>query len=115
MARKKSFPYRRTLIAAALVLASAGIVALTLFLLSLDHDIRARFAGSRWALPAQVYAAPLELYPGLQLDADGLRRELVRLGYRAVSELDGPGTFTAGNARIEIHTRAFNFWDGPQG
>ena len=115
MARKNSFPYKRTIIAVAVVLASALLIALTVFLLALDKDIRARFAGSRWTLPAQVYAAPLELYPGLALDAEDLRRELVRLGYRAVNELDGPGTFTINTQRIELHTRAFNFWDGPQG
>ena len=33
-------------------------------LLFLDIHIRAQFEGKRWALPAKVYARPLELYAG---------------------------------------------------
>lgn len=113
MARPK-FKYRKPLIVALVLVSSALLVAFTAYLLNLDREIRARFAGARWALPAQVYAAPLELYPGLTLNAADLRRELVRLGYRAGMELGGPGTFTINTTQVQIHTRAFNFWDGPQ-
>lgn len=106
---------QRKLILMSVVLAlSVGLLAFTVFLIKLDKEIRVRFAGSRWALPAQVYAAPLELYPGLNMNAADLRTELVRLGYRAGMELSGPGTFTINSQQIRIHTRAFTFWDAAQ-
>ena len=106
--------HRRLLLTSLVLLLSIGLAVFVLFLVQLDKEIRARFAGSRWALPAQVYAAPLELYPGLPMNAADLRQELVRLGYRAGMELSGPGTFTINSAKIQINTRNFHFWDGAQ-
>ncbi len=80
----------------------------------LDREIRNRFSSVRWTLPAQVFAAPTELYPGLKLPLDGLREELLRLGYRPVAALEGPGSFVAHAGSLDISTRAFAFWDGPQ-
>lgn len=106
--------HRRPILVGLVLLLSAGLAAFTLFMVQLDREIRARFAGARWALPAQVYAAPLELYPGLAMNAGELRQELVRLGYRAGMQLNGPGTFTLNNAQVRINTRSFSFWDGTQ-
>jgi penicillin-binding protein 1B len=36
----------------------------------LDKVVRAKFEGKRWALPARVYARPLELYVGRALTRD---------------------------------------------
>ncbi len=105
---------RLFVVAALVLLLSAGIIGFAIYLTSLDKEIRARFAGARWTLPAQVYAAPLELYPGQSLDAATLKHELERLGYREVSEPQGPGTFAATKDQALIHTRAFKFWDGAQ-
>ena len=100
---------------AALVLSlSLGGVLLSGYLIKLDQDIRNRFAGARWALPAQVFAAPLELYPSLALHAGQLHAELDRLGYRAATALEGPGTYVASAKETAIATRAFQFWDGAQ-
>jgi penicillin-binding protein 1B len=105
---------KRFLLIAGAVAASVTVLAFCIYLLALDREIRTRFAGARWALPAQVYAAPLEIYPGVSLSRDALRRELVRLGYRVVRKLEGPGTFAVGRERIEVQTRPFIFWDGLQ-
>ena len=102
------------IVAGLLLLLSAGIIGFAVYLTSLDKEIRARFAGARWALPAQVYAAPLELYPGLGLDAATLKHELERLGYREQAEPQGPGTFAVTKDQALVHTRAFRFWDGLQ-
>lgn len=90
------------------------LVAFAAYLLKLDRDIRERFAGARWALPAQVYAAPLELYAGLNLAPTDLVRELQRLGYRGGEQASSVGTYAAGSARVDLYLRAFNFWDGAQ-
>ncbi|TXH04087.1 MAG: penicillin-binding protein 1B [Nevskiaceae bacterium] len=106
--------FRSLIVAALLILLSAGVVVFSIYLVGLDHEVRARFAGARWALPAQVYSAPLELYPGQNLDADTLRHELERLGYRSMAEPDGPGTFEITRDQALINTRDFKFWDGEQ-
>jgi penicillin-binding protein 1B len=67
------------------------------------------FEGRRWDIPAQVYAAPLELYTGRALSDDDLVAELKRLGYREDPRLVGPGTYRVGVGRLEIATRGFSF------
>jgi penicillin-binding protein 1B len=67
------------------------------------------FEGRRWDIPAQVYAAPLELFTGRALSAEDLVAELKRLGYREDPRLIGPGTYRVGLGRLEIATRGFSF------
>ncbi len=93
---------------------SIGAVVLAAYLIKLDREIRERFAGARWALPAQVYAAPQELYAGLPLDAADLVHELQRLGYRDNARLDMTGSYAAGAQRVDLYARGFDFWDGAQ-
>lgn len=117
MLRSRPLSLRKLLylaLAALVVVASIGVLALSGYLIQLDQEIRTRFAGSRWALPAQVYAAALDLYPGRALDAGDLRHELDRLGYRPSEALSGPGTYVLGKDRVDVDVRAFEFWDGPQ-
>lgn len=92
----------------------ALLLALVGYSLYLDHQIVQRFAGSRWELPARVYARPLELYPGATLTVDDLRAELKRLGYRRSTALDSPGTFSGSGKELDFVTRDFRFWDGAQ-
>lgn len=87
-------------------------IALTAFVLYLDHTVREQFEGKRWALPARVYAQPMELFAGRRLKPEHLVAELGALGYRPHG--DGPGSFVADGDTVNIHTRAFAFWDGAQ-
>jgi len=117
--KKKTAPsaLRRILLGSLAVVGIALIVGGLIFasyLMQLDEEVRRRFDGVQWTLPAQVYAAPLELYPGLVIGADGLRTELDRLGYRHSDRLQGPGTYTGDGSELDIHSRAFSFWDGQQ-
>lgn len=91
-----------------------GIAAISVYAIKLDHQVRTRFAGARWALPAQVYAAPLELYPGAFLSGKQLEHELGRLGYRLNAALEGPGSYFSGRSEVDFVTRPFTFWDGAQ-
>ncbi|GAC1620788.1 MAG: penicillin-binding protein 1B [Nevskia sp.] len=113
MARLNSSLLRWLLIGLAISF-SLGVVALSIYLVRLDREVRERFAGVRWVLPAQVYAAPLEIYPGAPITIDLLRHELDRLGYRRADELIGPGTYVAAANELRIDTRAFTFWDNAQ-
>ncbi|HWY24724.1 MAG TPA: penicillin-binding protein 1B, partial [Nevskia sp.] len=104
----------RWVLAAVLVALSAGLALFAMLLVHLDQEVRTRFAGVRWVLPAQVYAQPLEVYPGDPIGMGELRHELDRLGYRAADDLVGPGTYVAAKGLLRVDTRAFAFWDGPQ-
>ncbi len=71
--------------------------------------VGAQFESRRWDVPAQVYAAPLELYAGRALPQDDLVAELKRLGYREDPRLPASGTYRVGLGRLEISTRGFDF------
>ncbi|MGE0384582.1 MAG: penicillin-binding protein 1B [Gammaproteobacteria bacterium] len=84
------------------------------YCLWLDRIATARFAGARWALPARVYARPLELYEGRRIQTGALAAELARLGYRRVQSVSGPGEYAVAGGTVAVHTRGFQFWDGAQ-
>ncbi|MCV6625457.1 MAG: transglycosylase domain-containing protein, partial [Cellvibrionaceae bacterium] len=80
----------------------------------LDLTIRDKFDGKKWALPAKVYARPLELYIGQQLAPKDLEYELKQLGYRFVGRLAKPGDVVRLGDNWQIYSRGFVFWDGDE-
>ncbi|MEE8379086.1 MAG: transglycosylase domain-containing protein, partial [Gammaproteobacteria bacterium] len=92
----------------------AATISFAVYVVYLDFSVRAQFEGSRWALPARVYARALELYPDQHLNANQFVEELQRLGYRSVSRPSDPGTYTRIDASFIIKTRDFVFWDGAE-
>ncbi len=90
-----------------LIIAAVGLV-------YLDAQVRAKFEGKRWALPAKVYARPLELFPGQQLSRDDLKIELKGLGYQFTSRASQPGTAEWATSRVRVFTRGFDFPDGQE-
>ncbi len=48
----------------------------------LDYNVRKQFEGKRWAIPARVYASPVELYAGYALTAEKFEALLKMLHYR---------------------------------
>ncbi len=80
-------------------------------MLYLDLLVIHQFEGRRWTLPAQVFAAPLELYAGLPLPEAEIGHELERLHYRKVAQLDRPGTYRVNGARIDVALRPARFAD----
>ncbi len=99
------FSLKLSLVAA--VLGSFGLI-------WLDSQVREKFEGKRWAVPAKVYARPLELYPGQALPRDALKRELKGLGYRFVSRAGKPGTVEWASRRVRVLSRGFSFPDGSE-
>src|SRR5467141_1332988 len=95
---------------AALGLAFAASV-LTLYL---DSRVRSEFEGRRFALPARIYARPLELHVGLRIPQPDVEQELRDLGYPDVAREGEAGWFARSGNELEIALRAFVFWDGPQ-
>jgi penicillin-binding protein 1B len=97
----------------AVVLAAAG------FTLYLDFRVRSEFEGRRFALPARIFARPLELHAGLRISPADVVDELRESGYRegareAVSGVEQQGWFVHNSDNLEIALRPFVFWDGPQ-
>ena len=89
-----------------------GLVALGLYAHHLDGIVTAKFAGARWALPAQVYSRPFEITPQRNLSPQELEQELVRLGYRNDGVGDTPGTYQLNTQSLLLFTRAVEMGDG---
>lgn len=89
------------------VIAAVGLV-------YLDAQVRAKFEGKRWALPAKVYARPLELFPGQSLSREDLKIELKGLGYQFTSRATQPGSAEWATSRVRVFTRGFIFPDGQE-
>ncbi len=88
-----------------------GALILAAYYLYLDVMIRHQFEGKRWALPATVYARPLELYVGKKLSVQQLLREIKLSGYRPVLEAKSVGTFSLHGDTFELVSRAFQYGD----
>ncbi len=93
----------------------AGIVAIAGYLFFLDRQITSTFEGRRWSLPARIYAAPVELYPGAALSQRDAVAELTRLGYREVEFANAPGSWSARGNTLRTVLRPFRFGDGERG
>src|SRR6185503_3723027 len=75
---------------------------------------RHEFEGRRFALPARIFARPLELHVGLRIPLADVVDELKRLGYRDVARPGESGWYLREEGRLEIALRPFVFWDGAQ-
>jgi len=112
-AKRKSRKTRRFALPRALLLQLLVIfvLAAAAYVLWVDHRVTRTFTGWHWQLPARVYARPLELYAGLAIDRRAVVTEILRLGYRKVDRLEGPGQFALLKDELQIHTRGFAFSD----
>ncbi len=114
--RKKTTSNRRRLTKRKFLLAASLAVLLlaAMYIIYLDFTVRTRFEGRRFALPARVYARPLELYPGLKLKPAELVAELELLGYREAAASREPGSYRWRNQLVELVSRPFTYGDGAQ-
>jgi len=85
--------------------------ALLLHMLIVGTSVIRQFEDRRWDIPAGVYAAPLELYAGVRLDALGLSGTLDQLGFQQADDVTRPGQYSIEPGRVTLWTRAFRFWD----
>ena len=102
-------------------LALALIALPLLYILRLDYLINSKFSGNRWALPARVYAASVELYTGQTVTQDEIVRTLQAAGYQpAIAPAPGvrpaaaPGEYHRDGKRLDIHLRKFDYPDRQQ-
>jgi penicillin-binding protein 1B len=87
------------------------LVALVGYIGYQDYFVRQQFEGKRWALPARVYASPVELFVGATLDANRLTELLEQLKYRSDASLSSQATFARQGGQITVKTREFGFTD----
>lgn len=98
--------FRLVLLAGIVIGSLAGLA----YVLDLNQQVTEKFEGRRWALPARVFARPLELYKGRLLSANSFERELSQfLHYRKVKEPDSTGEYSRKGNTFVIHTRGFKF------
>ena len=94
--------------------ALATVLAVAGFTLYLDIRVRSEFEGRRFALPARIYARPLELHTGLRIAQADVEDELRQLGYREAPPEGESGWFSRKDDSLEVALRPFVFWDGRQ-
>ena len=92
-----------------LTVLGAALLLAAWYAVYLDRLVVKQFEGRRWTLPAQVYAAPLELYEGLALTLPELEHELQRLHYRRADRPDRPGTYRLQGEHIDVALRPARF------
>ncbi len=95
-------------------LLAVSVLLLVCVLVYLDARVRYTFSERKWAVPARVYARPLELYRGLPVRAAEFEKELQLLGYRSVSRPGEPGEYARRGGAYRVYTRGFHFWDGAE-
>ncbi len=77
----------------------------------LDYTVRKQFAGRRWAIPARVYASPVEIYAGLPMSVGQFSGLLQDLHYRPDRNVSSQATYDKKARHITLKTREFTFWD----
>jgi penicillin-binding protein 1B len=107
--------WRRRLLTWGLVAAALGLGFLIPYVLYLNHQVGERFGQLRWQLPTRVYARPLQLAPGLAMDAATLKTELAAASYQDDGAGVRPGTYEQGGGHWRIASRGFQDVTGPVG
>jgi len=98
----------------ALMLGAVGLIALTPYVLYLNHQLSERFGALRWQEPTRVHARPLVLAKGQAMDAATLTLELDAAAYREDTGTR-PGTFARAGNTWTITSRGFADIDGVVG
>ncbi len=89
-------------------LSIAGIAVATIaYGFALSWQATREFDLRGWDLPARIYAAPLELYPGRRISPQELTAELERLGYSTEAGANRYGSFETTDTTVRLRTRPF--------
>ncbi len=104
--------WRRRLLTWGLAAVGLGLGFLIPYTLYLNHQVGSRFGQLQWQLPTRVYGRPLQLSPGLAMDAQTLKTELDAASYREGGG-ERPGSYLRDGGRWKIASRGFNDITGP--
>ncbi len=97
-----------------LIASAIGGVMFASYMGILDYNVRQQFEGKRWAIPARVYANPIDLYVGYAQPIEKLEALLKMLNYRNNATLSVEGSYFKQGNQLRIKTRTFTFWDQAQ-
>jgi penicillin-binding protein 1B len=97
-----------------LVLIVVIVLSVVVYWALLDRKIVDTFQTSRWSIPAKVYARPLELHEGAEINLSEFVKELSSLGYLQTQILDGTGQYLIDGPSVQLWHRGFSFWDVPE-
>src|SRR5687768_13676847 len=103
---------RRRLLTWGLAAVGLGLGFLIPYTLYLNQQVGARFGQLQWQLPTRVYARPLELAPGVAMDAQTLKTELDAAAYRDDGAGVRPGTYLRDGGHWLIASRGYFDVDG---
>ena len=87
-------------------------VILAAYVIYLDAQIKHKFNGNKWQVPAQIYARPLAIEVGQEITPKEVIDELKLLGYRQSNPVDSSGEYALQNNQVIFMRRAFAFVDG---
>ena len=104
--------WRQRLLTWGLALVGLGLGFLIPYTLYLNHQVTERFGELRWQIPTRVYARPLQVAPGLAMDAQTLKTELDAASYRDDGTGQAPGTYAREGGRFTISSRGYIDVDG---
>ncbi len=104
--------WRQRLFGWGLAAVGLGLGFLIPYTLYLNHQVTERFGELRWQIPTRVYARPLQLAPGLAMDAQTLKTELDAASYRDDGAGQSPGTYAREGSRFTISSRGYIDVDG---
>ncbi|MCA6975666.1 bifunctional glycosyl transferase/transpeptidase [Pectobacterium carotovorum] len=90
-------------------------VAMAIYGVYLDSQIRSRIEGKVWQLPAAVYGRMVNLEPGMAYSQKEMISLLEGMQYRQVSRITRPGEFSVRGNSIDMLRRPFDFPDGKEG
>lgn len=107
--------WRRRLLTWGLAAIGLGLGFLIPYTFYLNHQVGQRFGQLQWQLPTRVFARPLQLSPGLAMDAQTLKTELDAAAYRDDGAGVRPGTYAREGGRWLIASRGFKDVGGPIG
>jgi penicillin-binding protein 1B len=105
-------PWRQRLITWTLAALGLGLGFLIPYTLYLNHQVSQRFGALQWQIPTRVYARPLQLAPGVAMDAQTLKTELDAASYRDDGSGERLGTYARDGGRFTISSRGFTDVEG---
>ncbi|MBE2211560.1 MAG: penicillin-binding protein 1B [Xanthomonadaceae bacterium] len=97
----------RRLLVACLALVGIGLGFLIPYTLYLNHQVSQRFGELKWQLPTRVYARPLQLEPGIAMDANTLKTELDAAAYRDDGAGNKVGSYARNGNTFTISSRGY--------
>ena len=81
------------------------------YFLYLDAQIKPRFEGNKWQVPAQIYARPLTINLKQEISIQEVVDELSLLGYRKKPNIQDVGEYSQSASSLTIFRREFNYPD----